>query len=91
MAFGKEQILPPPSCPCLNLASVPCASLGANARDFVVAFAAPTTALIAASAAAATYLDAKFHISKDIGTIALSWSAERHYAIAGTLPKKPFR
>lgn len=77
----------PPSCPCLNLASVSCTrDLGVLTPNFVVA--APTTALIAASAAAATYLDAKFHISKDIGTIALSWRAERHYARAGTLPVK---
>ena len=68
-----------PFCHCLDSASV-LQSLDANARDL-----APTTALIAASAAAATYLDAKFHISKDIGTISLNWRAERHYARAGTL------
>lgn len=61
-------------------------SLELTPKDFVAA--APTTALIAASAAAASYLDAKFHISKDIGSIALSLSAERHYARAGTLPGK---
>lgn len=75
-----------PFCPCLNLASVLPESFDANAREFV--FAAPTTALIAASAAAASYLDAKFHISKDIRTISLNWRAEQHYARAGTPPVK---
>lgn len=77
---------PFPFCPCLNLASVLPERFDANPRDFV--FAAPTTALIAASAAAATYLDAKFHISKDIRTISLRWRAEQHYARAGTPPVK---
>ena len=79
MAFGKELPILLPFCHCLDSASV-LQSLDANARDL-----SPTTALIAASAAAATYLDAKFHISKDIGTISLNWRAERHYARAGTL------
>ena len=84
MALGAEQSFFPSSYPCLNLASVLPESSDANARDSIVA--APTTALIAASAAAAaTYLDAKFHISKDIRTISLNWGAERHYARAGTL------
>ncbi|KAI9817440.1 MAG: hypothetical protein M1827_001050 [Pycnora praestabilis] len=45
-----------------------------------------TAAAIGGTATAAAYLDAKFHIKKDVGNLILAKKAEREYRKAGTLP-----
>ena len=45
---------------------------------------ATTAAAIAGTSAAAAYLDAKFHISKDVGTIGRLKAGEAAYVKAGT-------
>ena len=67
---------------------LPIATLLSNKRSTLLTGRTAATAVVAGGTALAAYLDAKFHISKDLSSIARLKKGERDYKQAGTYVKE---